>query len=335
MKIAVIGGGFAGLSAAWHLADLGSSYEVTVFDKNESKASAVSAGLCHPFPGKGSRLSPHGYKALHETILLLNQAQNFSNERLANFNGILKIASNNDQKKKLSILSRKEPRTSWISRSDNVFLSGQGALYIENGITVYSEKYLKALRLSGKSKGVIFLDKSIDSLEELKDFDKIILAVGAKVVNFIKEDPSLKLVKGQVLICKIKDKHLDKSLILEGYIAPSENTSVFHIGSTYEYHFKSEFPDLCIAKSKIFENLKNSHLQLKEEEIEILDVKSGIRVVNKKTHLPTIRKLKENLYCITQLGSRGLLYHGLIGKQLASAIHTNDMTMISREFFHT
>ncbi|MCH9630751.1 MAG: tRNA 5-methylaminomethyl-2-thiouridine biosynthesis bifunctional protein MnmC [Chlamydiia bacterium] len=336
MKIAIVGAGFAGLSVAWHLADLDPAYEITVFDKKSSKASMVSAGLCHPFPAKGAKLSFAGYKALHETILLLKEAQKFSEDEIADFSGVLKLASTNDAKIALSKLARVHPRTSWLKESKNhSFIKNQGALLIENGITVYSEKYLLALEKACSSKKVHFVEQTISSLDELKSFDTVILAVGASVKEFIKDDPYIRLVKGQVLSCGIKGKCLDKSLIIEGYIANTGKSGVYNIGSTYEHNFDSELPNKCVAKEKIFHSLKNSNINLKEDEIEILDVKAGVRVTNPKTHLPTIRKMSDRLYCITQLGSRGLLYHGMLGMQLSHAIHRNDTTRISREFFRT
>lgn len=53
-RCAVIGGGFAGLATAYHLAAYGS--DVTVFDPNEvgsGGASSVAAGLLHPLTPRG------------------------------------------------------------------------------------------------------------------------------------------------------------------------------------------------------------------------------------------------------------------------------------------
>lgn len=53
-RCAVVGGGFAGLATAYHLAAYGS--DVTVFDPNEvgtGGASSVAAGLLHPLTPRG------------------------------------------------------------------------------------------------------------------------------------------------------------------------------------------------------------------------------------------------------------------------------------------
>ena len=53
-RCAVVGGGFAGLATAYHLARFGS--DVTVFDPNDvgtGGASAIAAGLLHPLTSRG------------------------------------------------------------------------------------------------------------------------------------------------------------------------------------------------------------------------------------------------------------------------------------------
>lgn len=56
-KCAVVGGGFAGLATAYHLAASGS--DVTVYDPNEvgtGGASSVAAGLLHPLTPRGKKI---------------------------------------------------------------------------------------------------------------------------------------------------------------------------------------------------------------------------------------------------------------------------------------
>lgn len=70
-RCAVVGGGFAGLATAYHLAAFGS--DVTVFDPNEvgtGGASAVAAGLLHPLTPRGKVIwkGEEGYKAAMEMI---------------------------------------------------------------------------------------------------------------------------------------------------------------------------------------------------------------------------------------------------------------------------
>lgn len=68
---AVVGGGFAGLATAYHLASFGS--DVTVFDPNEvgtGGASSVAAGLLHPLTPRGKLIwkGEEGFVAAKELI---------------------------------------------------------------------------------------------------------------------------------------------------------------------------------------------------------------------------------------------------------------------------
>lgn len=70
-RCAVVGGGFAGLATAYHLAAFGS--EVTVFDRQEvgtGGASAVAAGLLHPLTPRGKLIwkGEEGLAAAKEMI---------------------------------------------------------------------------------------------------------------------------------------------------------------------------------------------------------------------------------------------------------------------------
>lgn len=77
-RCAVIGGGFAGLATAYHLAAFGS--DVTVFDPHEvgtGGASAVAAGLLHPLTPRGKLIwkGEEGFRAakdLIEVCLIVN-----------------------------------------------------------------------------------------------------------------------------------------------------------------------------------------------------------------------------------------------------------------------
>ncbi|CAM9812329.1 unnamed protein product, partial [Ectocarpus sp. 13 AM-2016] len=75
-RVAVVGGGFAGLAAAYHLAAFGS--DVTVFDPHEagtgSGASSVAAGLLHPLTPRGKLIwkGEEGFEAAKHLIQTVN-----------------------------------------------------------------------------------------------------------------------------------------------------------------------------------------------------------------------------------------------------------------------
>jgi len=77
MKIAIVGGGFSGLSVAWHFLQQ-SNYKVTLFEKKKigGGASGIAAGLVHPYVGEQGRRSvfaSEGMKAAKELIAVAEE----------------------------------------------------------------------------------------------------------------------------------------------------------------------------------------------------------------------------------------------------------------------
>jgi len=73
-------------------------------------------------------------------------------------------------------------------------------LWINKGIIVQSKSYLEGLWQACKNQGAIFKKCSIHSLDEVKDYDVVILTLGAHSLHFpeLKRFP-LTTVKGQIL----------------------------------------------------------------------------------------------------------------------------------------
>ena len=57
--------------------------------------------------------------------------------------------------------------------------------------------------------------------------------------------------------------------------------------------------------------------------------KAALRVIAKGHYFPIASRLKQGLWVLTAMGSRGLLYHGLLGKALAEAILTGNTGSLS------
>lgn len=337
MKIAIVGAGFAGLSLAWHLLAFSDKTYCTIFDdKGIGKgASGVASGLLHPFPAAATRYSFMGHEAMHHSLKLLAAAQFCNEEKIADFSGILKLALDDEEKISYSTLTTSYERVRWIETEELKkqigFIKPCPALLIENGVTVFCDRYLNALWLACRQfqgeRAELKL-QSINSFSELEGYDVKILCCGQSIRKI---DPQLKLqfVKGQILTCKAPYPLTSRSLIAKGYIAITADPLVYHIGSSYEHHYKEEAPSLEIAKQLILQQCLSYTDIVKD--LKICDCRAGIRVSNSKKHLPIIKKYSSTDYAITAFGSRGLLYHGLIGKQLAANILFGER--ISSEFF--
>lgn len=279
MKVAVVGAGYAGLAVAWQLLQRGE--EVTVFDKGEG-ASHASTGLLHPAPGLKAAPSWRSDEGMAATLELLEKAGPVFEQ-----SGILRYAVNEKQKALF------QGPTQWIAE----------------GITVYSRPYLQALkRLCHKA---TFVEKQVESLEELESFDAIILTSGAEILKFA----SLPLVCniGQCLICRWPER-LPHSLLAQAHVTPTEDPSFCLIGSTYE-HTPKPNPQKALELLNILARVYPAAKDFKVEEIRV-----GMRIAPKVGYRPLIEKIGPKTWVFAGLGSRGLLYHALLSKELLKMI---------------
>jgi glycine/D-amino acid oxidase-like deaminating enzyme len=285
MNIVIIGAGFAGLSSAYHLSR---NHKVTIVDAKGlgGGASGVSTGLLHPYPGEQGRRSWKADEALAEARPLLEAAENALGRVVANYNGIIKTGE-------------------CIGAGDDVEKLGPDRFLIRSGITVFTKLYLEGLF---KASGAELRIQEVGSLSELQEFDCIILAAGAGIRRFPEcSHLRLNFVKGQVLTCEQKEP-LERSITGKRYMAVTEDPRICHIGATFERDFTSE--ESCLETAK----------KLLCPETQILGCKAGVRVTNPAHYFPMIEQINPKTWAITALGSRGLLYHGYLGKQIAMRI---------------
>ncbi len=287
-KAAVIGAGFAGLAAVYFLSK---KYEVTLFDEKGigGGASGISSGLLHPYPGEKGRLSWHAEEGMKLSKQLIDEAENALGEKVADRNGILRLGP---------IL---KPGPDVIELAPEKFL-------ITSGMTVFPSLYLKGLWKICEKKGVELKVQKISALGELQGYDLIVFAIGAGL-RFFKEKESLKInfVKGQILNCAL-EKPLERSISSKVYTALTENRFECHVGSTYERDVIDEIPN------------QEKAVALLKPTLAVKGCRAGIRVTNPAHYFPIVQQIGPHHYVITALGSRGLLYHALMGSRLYPVI---------------
>ncbi|MCX6991230.1 MAG: FAD-dependent oxidoreductase [Chlamydiae bacterium] len=312
MKIAIIGSGFAGLALCYYLQKRGCS--VSVFDKGgvAAGASGIASGLIHPYVGEEIKRSLLAEEAIFETKHLIQIAQKYSSNPLSDFSGIERIAQNESQKAAMMEHTR--------NFSDITHIEGNRFL-IKSGGAVQTTPYLQSLFSVCEEGGVTLHKKEVGRLDELEGFDAIIVAAGVGIFGF-KEFSAFRLdtTRGQSLLCSWPPSlpPLPRSLIGKGYIAKGVE-GMFSAGATYERGNRSLEPDLESAIKALSPKMETLYPGLVLDPIE---VKAGIRVTSKGHYFPLIGKVKDNLWVMTGLGSRGLLYHALFAKMLAEAIVT-------------
>ena len=314
MKIAIIGSGFAGVALCYYLQKKQCS--VTVFDKGgvASGASGIASGLIHPYVGEEIKRSLLAEEAIFETKSLIHIAEKYCNRTLSDFSGIERIAQNEFQQ--AAMMEHTQNFTDISHIEGNRFL-------IKTGGAVQTDPYLHALFSVCEEGGATLHKKEVARLEDLEGFDAIIVAAGVGIFGF-KEFSAFRLdtTRGQSLLCRwpCSLPPLSRSLIGKGYIAKGVE-GVFSAGATYERGNRSQEPDLASALKALTPKMETLYPGLVLDPIE---VKAGIRVTSKGHYFPLIGRVREKLWVMTGLGSRGLLYHALFAKMLAEAIVTGN-----------
>lgn len=306
MRVAVVGAGLAGLAAAWNLTCKGA--KVVLFDPKGigGGASGVSTGLLHPFPGKRATKSwraDEGMEATKELLLIAEQALG---RPVASYSGVFRPAITDAQK--IDFQANQNPDAIWTHMHLPELTPG---LWIEKGITVFSCSYLEGLWKACEKKGSILVRERFLSKE---GFDAVVLATGAETKNFEAcKHFSFRTAIGQSLLCRWKNP-LPFSLASQGYITVTEDPALCQVGSTYE-HTKEPDPKKAL---ELIDKVALFYPPAKE--FEVLEIRSGTRISPKEGHQPIAERLQENIWVFTGLGSRGMLYHALIAKELVSSI---------------
>lgn len=306
MKIAVIGAGFAGLGLCSHL--LAKGIQVDLYDQKGvgAGASGVASGLVHPYAGEGVKRSWKACEALEEARALLILAQQFSSKKVADFSGIIRKP----------VLNQQEALLQAGQEFGDVELLSDGSFWIKSGITVHSQAYLEGLYQACLFKGLQMKIQKIHSMDELSGYDYSFFAVGAGVFFFPEMAfCQLRPVKGQALVCRFpKEKPaLTKSLLAKGYVVPLEDGLVY-LGSTYERGVFDDTP--CLDKALLDLTPKAADLIPGWNKIDVIECRAGVRVAKLGSYFPLIEKISNNVWALTAMGSRGLLYHGYAAKML-------------------
>lgn len=323
MKIAIIGAGFSGLATAWTFLQNNPELEVVVFDRQGigAGASGVAAGLMHPFAGAHSKLNKWGREGYDATLSLLTAAKNALGKSSHHISGILRPALLPFQMNDFQMAAKQYPEDiQWLSCKEMADLipgiANAPGIYIKNGAAIYPGEYLKGLWLACQKLGAVFQLHQISSLDELSDFDAIVVTMGAACTE-LKELSHLPLAytKGQILELEWPEElpALPFALNSQIYCVMSLDKKRCLAGSTYERNFTTSATDITRAKEEILPKLIQLYPPLREAKI--VNCHSGIRV-SAPQHLPLLQQISNRCFALTGMGSKGLLYHALFAQRL-------------------
>ncbi|MFT4551662.1 MAG: glycine/D-amino acid oxidase-like deaminating enzyme [Chlamydiales bacterium] len=337
-KIAILGAGLSGIATCWHLLQ-GEKIEITLFDPNgiAGGASGVAPGLLHTFCGPKAKKPWKADIGFQATCDLLKISSLHLESDVADFSGIFRPAVSEKQLENFKKSHEKYEKLEWWSdktSSEKISaISPLSGLFIKDGIVVNCRKYLKGLWLACENLGARLNKRTILSLDELEEFDSVVIAMGAATKK-IKELHSVPFtpIKGQLLELSWPKNlpPLPVALNSKAYIVMSSNKQSCIVGSTFERDFIDESPELVEHLQIIRENAEALYPPLKE--MKVIGHFAGIRAsASKNQNRPLVGRMNKRCWLITGMGSKGLLYHAWLGNLLSKAILADNDECIPQE----
>lgn len=325
MKIAIVGAGLSGLALSLSLKQANEKSSITIFysDPVEKIASFISTGLIHPFAGKFAKKSWRADEGIEKSEELFKLSEKYLNRPVFS-KGILRIAALPYQKVSYLKVAKKYPENLWYESCKHIHPAlDYPALFIPSGMTVFSSLYLQGLYLACRDKGIQFIERKINQLKELKEFDQIILAAGDQLLEY-EECKTLPVekIKGQTLLCKWPSSlpYLPFSIISQGHISICENNEYCYLGSTYERDFLSKEGDDIAYSLK--EKIGSFFPQAKE--FKVLSINSAVRLCRIDSSIPLVGQIAPKVWVMGAMGSKGLLYHAYLADLLTKSIYSGE-----------
>lgn len=330
LKIAIIGAGFCGIAAAWHLLNhrFSSSAKVDIFDaKGIGKGtSGIAAGLLHPYAGAHAKLNWRGHEGFQATKKLIEaSAKALGHSVIAENKGILRLALNEEQLADFKKCAEKYPQdTDWLDANVCQHLvpgcMHAPGLLIKSGLTIFSSLYLEGLWLACKSLGASLYKRRIHSMDELKHYDITIAAAGSDFLGLPElSSLPLSLVKGQALELAWNNDIPPLACALNSrvYLVMTYGNKSCLVGATYEKGFQTANIDRVVAEHELLPKAFELFPPLKDAAI--LNCYAGMRAVA-PLHRPFLEEISPSQWAIGGMGSKGLLYHALYAEELANKI---------------
>ncbi|CAN8274700.1 unnamed protein product [Cochlearia groenlandica] len=245
----------------------------------------------------------------------------------------------------------------------NLCLPLNCAFYLPGAMNVNPKRYLQALFLACQnsareslgSKNITLVKKSIDDVVKLEgEYDAVVICLGSKVdfLQGLNGKLPLRTCRGVITHMQLPESTRGSypeggpSILSDAWLAVQGPRSL-HIGSTWDWKSRNYAPDVSAEEAtRALSELipKASAVYPDIEKWEFAGARAGLRAMPPVTShgsLPLLGCVDQLLgaatggYCkfwvFGGLGSRGLLYHGWLGKLMAQAVLSCKEEMIPSE----
>lgn len=323
-RIAIVGAGFAGLALCWYLQQECRCH-ISVYDGVGigGGASAISAGLVHPFTGPEARASAAAKEAFQCSRELIQRVVALDPTAILS-HGILRVALTENQQMAFKQRSVECPELLWLSASEvQRRIPGVVAapgIWIEQGLVVDSQRYLQGLWSLCEQQGAVFHRETIADLAQLSDYDQVVVTSGFASRRFPElADYGIRGTKGQMLELAWPEELAPLQIALNSdvYIIPTPGSRSCIVGATFEHNFASEAADVAFAESYLRPRAESLLPAL--QGARLIHCRAGMRATT-PSRQPIARHISGRVWALTALGSKGLLYHAWLARKVAGAV---------------
>lgn len=359
-KIAVLGGGLAGLAVVYHLLHSTARFarkrgfdsttlQISIFDPHEvgcGGASAAAAGLLHGFTPRVKKKVWQAEKGVNAARKLLEEVRQRRGGDIWRECGLVRLGFDEGAEEDYRLASRRYPKEIEFLQGERLreVCPGNGGAFgvlLKEAIVVNVRAYLEGLwEICEESGRVEWVRERGSGVEEMLDrgFDTVVVCNGAGVRGTKGlEGVPVTACKGQNLV--LEGGRMEKPVIGGKYVVPDyfgEKDRAI-AGATFEYQGNGVPLDEFLNAGGVGNEEKAcAELQAPLEKLmpqlfdgwRVCDVNAGLRALPPRSAIGSIpiacrvRGLSEEVSCwvLTALGSRGLLHHAFLGRELARAV---------------
>lgn len=349
-KIAIIGGGIVGSTAAYFLSQLdsGNNFDVTMFDDGNGQATKAAAGIISPWLSK--RRNKKWYNLARDGATLLKQISKQSKMPESIYNQCGTIITREDSTKLQGLYQLAESRldetdtigdikeltSNEVMRYVPIIDNSFPGILVTGGARLNGDKYLSYLTKIAKNNNLTVIRQSVSINKDgnieldgkIMDFDNIILATGAWTKQILEEqlplDVDVRPQKGQLI--ELSTAHILGSNVEMPVIMPEGESDFIPLGNRHlvvgASHENDKGFDLSADADIIDELLNSAHSMSSQINAEnLIRVKIGTRAYT-SDFAPFFGNIPgyEKILVGSGLGSSGLTTGPLVGKILAEMI---------------
>lgn len=316
MDVLVIGAGLAGLAVSDALLRRGVG--VTLYDKSgvAAAASGVAAGLLHPLPARKAKL---GWRAFEAFQLTRAMAQRLAqrDDKIICGHGVWRPDPMMTNPHCATVAARCDAPPQGMPQ-----IIDSPGWWFADGLVLDTARYCRTWLQDLQERGLVWCCGNNTVKHRAQH---IVLCTGAELAARMPD--TFNIVRGQVLVLPRDPSLAGIGVAGPIYLAPVQEQLI--VGSTFEHDRQDLEPAIETVRAMLSQRLAEAWAGAFPWS-SIKRVMVGLRCTT-RSRLPCLGITDRGEFFLGGLGSKGLLYHCLMGELLADAIVAQSLSILPTE----